>query len=58
MSLAQILVLKTSWVICSVVAFVAGADQDDVNREVGNLFAIVEIGGLYGEEQEVSVCAG
>lgn len=39
-------------------AFVAGAGQDDVLLVVGNLFALAEIGGLYGEDQEVSVCIG
>lgn len=50
--------LNTSWVICSIVAVDAGVDQDPVNRDVGDLFALAEIGRLYGDEQEASVCTG
>ena len=58
MLLLQILGLNIIWTRCSIVAFVAGAEGDDAHIEAGNLFALANIGGLYGEEQEVSVCRG
>lgn len=44
------MVWNTSWAISSVVPAVAGVDNNDNNREVEDLFAMAEFGGLYGEE--------